>query len=854
MDLSTFPHDFSNEDGSGMRRCVTVNALVPAVLCLYIAGFGCGGGPGVESRGASSRVPAVATQPAVESAVQGGGGSGQPSSAAGSTGPAASQAAAAVSPREWKIPAAAPGAEPYGTVLMERMKQALAAKGAAYVPRTKHLAAGGAPLFTNRLILESSPYLEQHAHNPVDWHPWGDEAFEKAARLGRPVFLSIGYSTCHWCHVMERESFEDLEIAEFINANFVAVKVDREERPDVDSVYMASVQMLSGSGGWPMTLLLTPEREPFFAGTYFPPRDGERGGRRGLLGILRELAGRYRSDPQGVAAEAASITERIRSAMIAPPPGRIPDAGPLFARVVAMLSRSYDDNWGGFGDGPKFPRPVTLDFLMRYWRRSGDKRAREMAEGTLRAMSEGGIHDHVGGGFHRYSVDRQWLLPHFEKMLYDNAQLASVYLDAFQISGDSYYARVARRILDYVAREMTDAQGGFYSATDADSPDAGGHRHEGLYFVWSLDELRQVLGEERSRMVELYYGASAAGNFEGRNILHVRMPLKAAAETLGMPALRLREELDSALARLYEVRSHRPPPAKDDKVLAAWNGLMISAFARGARILHEERYAAVARKAAGFVLGRMWDGDHMSRSWTSQGADHHGVLDDYAFMAAAMLDLFETDFDPQHLRTAVALHDALERRFGDREHGGYFFSAADGEPLLVREKPDYDGARPSGNSVALSNLLRLYEFTLDSRYRELAEDLLEAFSTTLVERAPALPRMLAALDCYVDVTKEIVIVLPGDGADASPFLERLSELYLPNKVVITVSEGIDVEELSKLVPLVEGKTALSGRVTAYVCERQVCKRPTSDPELFVQQLAKVYPYGWESEAAAEAQE
>ena len=721
------------------------------------------------------------------------------------------------------------------------MHHALAIKEKGYTPHTRHLNTDGSPVYTNRLILETSPYLLQHAHNPVNWYAWGDDAFEAAKRLDRPILLSVGYSTCHWCHVMERESFEDQEIASFINSHFIPIKVDREERPDIDAVYMDAVRMLSGGGGgWPMTVIMTADRRPFFGGTYFPARDGDRGAHSGFLTILRYFADQYANNRQALLDRAKETTQRIEASAGPQPAAGIPGSK-AFDLGVRQLQGNFDATDGGFGHAPKFPRSVIIDFLLRYYRRTGDQRALDMATVTLERMAAGGIHDQIGGGFHRYSTDSKWLVPHFEKMLYDNAQLAEAYLEAYQVTDRSDFAEVARTTLDYVLREMTDPEGGFYSATDADSPTPDGKQQEGWFFTWTPAEILAVVGEKRARIIDETYGVSEAGNFEGRNILYVAQPLPEAAKALGMSVEDLSSQLRKAREQLYQARELRPPPHKDTKVIAAWNGLMISALSKGARILGEPRYAEAARRAAVFIKTNMKTGDRLRRSWREGEAKHDAVLDDYAFLAAGLLDLYETTHETRWLSEAIALHIELRDKFWDRKAGGFYFTASDAEALLSREKPYYDGAEPSGNAVAAINLLRLYEFTTNEGYRDMAEQALKTFGRYM-ERAPtAVPQMMGALDFYLDEAKEIVIVSKSPGEGVKPFMKSLAERYLPNCAVVVTSEGKQAEQLEHLVPLVEGKVAIDGDTTAYVCEKHVCKLPTKDPEVFAGQIATVSP-------------
>ncbi|MEW5850790.1 MAG: thioredoxin domain-containing protein [Myxococcota bacterium] len=734
---------------------------------------------------------------------------------------------------------ALPGTGPGDPALTAELARALKAKGPDYRARTHHRLPDGSPRYTNRLIRETSPYLLQHAHNPVNWYPWGDEAFERARRDNKPVLLSVGYSTCHWCHVMERESFEDEEIARFINEHYVAIKVDREERPDVDALYMTAVHVLAGRGGWPMTVVLNPQREPFFAGTYFPARDGDRGARKGFLTVLRELSELYRSQPDRVTAIAAQTTARLRAATEPAPPADIP--GPEAIHQAAVnLARSFDPRHGGFGRAPKFPTPSTLELLMRYYRRTSDAGALHMVVQTLDKMARGGIYDHVGGGFHRYATDEKWLVPHFEKMLYDNAQLVVAYLEAYQLTSRADFATVARETLDYVRREMSDPAGGFYSATDADSPVPNrGHEEEGWFFTWTPTELRSVLGEERARHVAAYYGVSERGNFEGRNILHTPLPLPEVAAALKLSAPALEQSLRASRELLYQARSKRPSPLRDDKVIASWNGLMISAFARGAQVLNEPAYATRAAQAATFILDNLREGGRLRRTWREGRARQEGTLDDHAFVAQGLLDLYEATHDVRWLQEAVRLHDALEKHYLDAQNGGFYLTPQGHEALLARDKPDYDGAEPSGNSVAILNLLRLEELTADGRYGELADRALRAFSAQL-RRGAGAAKMLCALDYRLDRPLEIVLVAPARGS-VGELESALHQTFVPNRILVAVAEGEDMERESKVVPLVEGKRAQGGRPTAYVCRERRCELPTSDPRVFRSQIGTVEP-------------
>jgi uncharacterized protein len=741
----------------------------------------------------------------------------------------------------WVFGGLPPGAQAHTAPLIEALTKAWSARPSDYRPRTKHVRRDGTPRFTNRLFLESSPYLRQHAHNPVNWFPWGDEAFELARALGRPVLLSVGYSTCHWCHVMEEESFEDVAIARYLNEHYVAIKVDREERPDVDSIYMAAVRALTGGGGWPMTVWLTPDRKPFYGGSYFPARDGDRGTSRGFITVLRKLRAVYDDEPERVNESSVELARTIRGRLSAGSRGPLVGVEPLrgaFARYAA----DFDDNHGGLDRSPKFPSSLSVRMLLRFHRRSQSEPALSMALLTLEKMAAGGMHDHVGGGFHRYSTDAKWLVPHFEKMLYDNALLALAYLEAYQISRRESFARVARNIFHYVARDMTSPEGGFYSATDADSINPRGHREEGWFFTWTPSELRDALGASAATTVERYYDVSEGGNFERRNILHTPVSLARAAPDLGMSEADLLSAIDGAREKLYQVRSKRPPPLRDEKILTAWNGLMISALSRGALVLQQPDLAQRAAIAADFVLTKLRKQGRLLRSYKDGHARHPGYLDDYAFLIAGLLDLHEATGQLRWLREAIALSDVVERHHLDARGGGYFLTSHDHEQLLAREKPAYDGAEPSGNSIHTANLLRLHELTGKRHYNQRAEGALKAMSGKLRRAPTALSEMLLALDFHLDAAKQIVLVAPTSRDELAPFLEELGRTFVPNRVVVTAVAGADLQTRSKLVPLLEGKVAKDGKPTAYVCERQVCELPTSDVATFAQQIAKVRLY------------
>jgi len=734
---------------------------------------------------------------------------------------------------------ALPGVSGRDPELIDRFEQARKTKGDGYRPRTKHLRPDGRAKYTNRLFLETSPYLLQHAHNPVDWYPWGDEAFEKARRENRPVLVSIGYSTCHWCHVMEEESFEDEEIARFLNERFVAVKVDREERPEVDAIYMRAVQALTGHGGWPLNVWLTPDRRPFHGGTYFPPRDDDSGRGIGFLSLLKGVRKAYDDQPARVAEIGLQLTAYVRQSL-SPEGGKELPA----ADVLAAAARSYKDRFdpvhGGLAGAPKFPSSLPIRFLLRYHRRTGNKDFLEMARLSLAKMAAGGMYDQAGGGFHRYSTDEKWLVPHFEKMLYDNALLVVACLETYQASGEKDFARIVRETLRFIGRDMTSPEGGFYSATDADSVGPGGEREEGYFFTWTPGELEAVLGPERSRIVGRYYGVSDRGNFEGRTILHAPDSPAAVANSLSLSEENLAAILEEAKELLYRERSRRPQPLRDEKILTAWNGLTISAFARAGLVLADPRYVAQAVRAATFILGNLYRDGRLSRTFMDGIAKNNAYLEDHAFLIAGLLDLYEATSDPQWLEKAIGLDKILEDHFEDKVHGGYFLTGDDHEKLLVREKPSYDGAEPSGNSVAALNLLRLHEFTTEDGYRRRAEMTFRYMAETLRSNPLALSEMLLAVDFHLDTPKQILLVAPrGEKEAADPLMTVFRGRFLPNRVFSVVSAGEEQERNARLVPLLRGKEAAGGKATAYVCENRACRLPTNDPAEFERQLLPV---------------
>ena len=681
----------------------------------------------------------------------------------------------------------------------------------------------------NRLASESSPYLLQHKDNPVDWYPWGDEAFAKARAESKPVFLSIGYSTCHWCHVMEHESFENAAIAEALNRDFVSIKVDREERPDVDDVYMTAVQAMTGTGGWPLSLFLTPDRRPFYGGTYFPPED--RWGRPGFRTVLASVIRAWRERPGDLETSASEMLEHLEKNARG-----LPGGGTVGAEVLAPAARSlaadFDPAHGGFGGAPKFPPAMRLEFALRWWLRSGERGAREIVETTLEKMAAGGLYDQVGGGFHRYSVDERWLVPHFEKMLYDNAMLARLYLLAARAFGREDFARIAAETLDYLLREMTPEGGGFFAAQDADS---GGH--EGTFYVWNLESVREAVGADAAPLVCARFGVTAAGNFEGgETVLSVVRTVTELAAQFGRSEPEVEEALRGARGKMLAARARRVPPGTDDKLLTDWTALAISAFALGARRLKEPRYERAARAAADRVLARCRRNGELLHRERAGRAAIPAFATDYAFLAEAFLDLYEAAFDPRDFRQALALQAELDRRFAD-PRGGYALSSEAHDGLILRPRELYDGATPSANSVGASNALRLAAFTGDASHRRRAEEVFAACSGYL-RRAPlALPRMLCALDFASAPPREIVL----SGQPGRPDFESLRDAIFddadPNRVVAHADAA---ESLADVLPLVAGRGAGGDGAHVFVCRDFACDLPVSSPAALAAALGRAH--------------
>ncbi|MDM8516062.1 thioredoxin domain-containing protein [Desulfobacterales bacterium HSG16] len=730
--------------------------------------------------------------------------------------------------------------------LQEQIDLMIKQRGKDYKPRTRHLLPDGKPKYTNRLFLESSPYLLQHAHNPVNWYPWGEEAFETARKLNRPVLLSVGYSTCHWCHVMEEESFEDEQIADYLNSHYIAIKVDREERPDIDAIYMTAVQALTGSGGWPLNVWLTPDRKPFFGGTYFPAKDGDRGVKMGFITVLERLNDTYKTKRDSVEESGQALVNAIRQYMTSETGKDIPSVD-VMHKAAETYKQGFDPVNGGIKGAPKFPSSLPVRFLLRYWRRTGDQATLNMALKSLTKMANGGMYDQIGGGFHRYSTDEKWLVPHFEKMLYDNALLVPAFLEGFQAAGDKKFEKVVRHILRYVKREMTSPDGAFYSATDADSINPKGHMDEGYFFTWTPKEIKEALDKDQAEAVIQYYGVSETGNFEGRSILNVAREAGLVAQNLKINEKDLEEMIEKANDRLYELRSNRPKPLRDEKILTAWNGLMISAYAMSGLILNEPEYINQAENAARFILAELFKDNRLYRSYKDGKARHNAYIQDYAFFIASLIDLYEASHDIKWLKKAIELDAIIEEKFEDRENGGFFMTSHDHEALIARQKPNSDGAVPGGNSVAVLNLFRLAEYTTKDEYAKRGRNALKAFSNILVSSPTALSEMLPALDFFLDTPKEIVIVTPkGQITTAAEWSKAFRSQFLPNRVFILAEEGSNLEKQAELIPFISGKTALKGDITAYICEKGSCKFPSETPKDFlreIQAIKKLEPAG-----------
>ncbi|HEY1371194.1 MAG TPA: thioredoxin domain-containing protein [Candidatus Binatia bacterium] len=672
-------------------------------------------------------------------------------------------------------------------------------------------------MHTNRLIKETSPYLQQHAHNPVDWYPWGDEALAKAKAENKPVLLSIGYSACHWCHVMEKESFENEAIAALMNEKFVNIKVDREERPDLDEIYMNAVQMLTGRGGWPMTVFLTPEGKPFFGGTYFPPDD--RHGMPGFPKILNAVAEAYHSRK----ADVDQSVEQIHAAMQRL--ARVGESRTTFDPNIVVesaekLAQAYDPEHGGFGQAPKFPNAGVYELYLRAYRRSKQPRFLDMIEHTLRSMAEGGIYDHLGGGFHRYSVDQKWLVPHFEKMLYDNALLLRIYADAYTIKPDPLYKQVVEETGCYLVREMLNPDGGFYSTQDADS-----EGEEGKFFVWTEDEVNTILGAEDAAIFSRMYDVSEFGNFEEKNILHPVLTTAQVAALFKKDATDVERILADARKKLFAEREKRVKPFRDEKIITSWNGLALSGLAAAGKISDEPAFLDAARMTVGFVLREMRRDGMLLHVYKDGQAKLLGYLDDYANMAAGLLDLYEATLERVYLEDAGRLAATMVREFWDEESGGFFYTGKSHEELISRTKPAFDGSVPSGNAVAAQVLLRLYYYEGNEDYLKKAEKVLRIYYDAMEQQPFGFAHMLAALDFYLEKPKEIVLVGREEDTAMQDFLNAIDAHYLPNKTLELLAPDAPPE---KIPSLLQGKGQIGSKPTAYVCHNYTCSPPATD--------------------------
>lgn len=700
-------------------------------------------------------------------------------------------------------------------------------------------------LKSNHLIQEKSPYLLQHAYNPIDWFPWSDEAFSLAKAQNKLIFLSIGYSTCHWCHVMAKECFENPEIADFLNKHFICIKVDREERPDIDQIYMQATLALNGSGGWPMSVFLLPDLKPFFAGTYFPPES--RPGRPGFLEIATLINKAWSENPEKIKQAAGEIaaslnkTNNVRQTATQPP-------DKIFARGLQQLIAQYDQVYGGFGQAPKFPSAATALFLFRYYNRYHDDQALTMAITTLKKMANGGIYDQLGGGFHRYAVDSQWHTPHFEKMLYDQAELSIAYLEAFQITGQAPFATTARSILDYVLKDMTSPDGGFYSAEDADSvsPENKELHGEGFFYTWTEKELLEILDKESYELVRFHLGITLKGNavsdpfgeLSGRNIPYIARSQENTARIFNKPESELSSTINNIRQKLLTARNKRPRPHLDDKIITAWNGLMISAFAKGYQVLDDHRYITAAQNAANFVKKALYktDTQKLSRRFRDGTAGIDGFLVDYAFLIQGLLDLFESSFDPEWLELAIRLTQTQIALFNDPDGGGFFDTSGTDSALTARIKSDYDAAEPSGNSIAALNLYRLSQITGIPKWRELADATITAFNSRIADKPLAMQQMLIALDFQMDKPKQIIIAGSKDSVDTKQMLREIHKIFMPGKIILLADGGENQKKLIKYLPYLAFIEPVPGKSTAYVCKNYTCQLPTTDIKEMLRQL------------------
>ncbi len=685
----------------------------------------------------------------------------------------------------------------------------------------------------NHLINEKSPYLQQHAFNPVDWYPWDSAAFAKAKKEDKPVFLSIGYSTCHWCHVMERESFEDEEVAALMNRYFVSIKVDREERPDIDNIYMNVCQMLTGSGGWPMTIIMTPDKKPFFAGTYFPKEN--RFGRVGMIELIPKLNEIWKANREKIYNSAEEISDALKNNFNYQ--GFIQIDEKILEKAYIDFSRRFDPQFGGFNTAPKFPTPHNLLFLLRYWKRKNEPHALEIVEKTLLEMNKGGIYDHVGFGFHRYSTDAQWLVPHFEKMLYDQALLIMAYTETFQATGKIIYKNVAEQIIYYVLRDMTSPEGAFYSAEDADSEGS-----EGKFYLWNKEEIKKVLGKDESELAIKIYNIKDGGNWidqfhEGKNltnILHLEKPIEEISLDQKLSSEELSIKIESIRKKLFDFREKRIHPFKDDKILTDWNGLMISALAKASRAFNKAEYADAAGKAAEFILERMSDAKgKLLHRFRYDEAAINAMADDYSFFISGLIDLYESTFKEIYLSAALKHNEYFIGHFWDKESGGFFFTSDDGEKLIIRTKEIYDGAVPSGNSAAVLNLLKLGRFTGKAEFEEMASKIISVFSRSINNSPASFTLALCGLDFALGPSYEIIIASEKNSSSAGEVLNVIGKRFLPNKILILNSDENNIEKISSFV---KDQKAVDGKTTVYICRNFSCSLPLNNMDKIIEEL------------------
>ena len=680
------------------------------------------------------------------------------------------------------------------------------------------------PKHTNRLIDETSPYLLQHAHNPVDWYPWGEEALNLAKNLDKPILLSIGYSACHWCHVMERESFENEKIAAIMNKYYINIKVDREERPDLDEIYMSAVQIMTGSGGWPMTVFLTPELKPFYGGTYFPPDD--RYGRPGFPKLLAAVEDAYRSKREEIDEQAEKLVSHINQ--ISNPKGveNLSLDDKIIEQAFYHYQNRFDSQHGGFGQAPKFPPGMGLILLLRYWKRSGNSRALHIVEFTLEKMARGGMNDQLGGGFHRYSTDEIWLTPHFEKMLYDNSLLTVTYLEAFQATGKPFYREVVEETLGYILREMYDQQnGGFYSTQDADS-----EGEEGKFFVWTPDEVEQILGQADAKVFCDFYDVTDHGNFEHQNILWVKTPTDLYTKKTNLEQTDLIKILNRCKKKLFDAREKRIKPGLDDKILTSWNGLMIRSMGLAYQILGDPRYLEAAETSAKFILKELVQKNgHLLRTHRAGKSHLNACLEDYSYFIAGLIELYQATFDPYWLREANRLNQIMISQFWDSQNGGFFFTGKDHPKLIVRSKSAYDGATPSGASMAVHVLLRLAILLNQPDLREKAKITFSLYDHTMKTAPSGSAQMLCGVDFLIDAPKEIAIVGNPLSEQTQEILRNIHRRFVPNKVIALLNPNTEEkQEIEELIPLLAGKTSIDGKTTIYVCQNYACQLPTTD--------------------------